>query len=131
MSSVYFKLKHLSLADTMNQPSHRSYSRQGFSLLELMAVVTIIGILVVIVITRIVDSTDAAKEKTCYHNRSQINSALERFAVTTGNLPTAISDVGTIEYFPGGIPICEVTGSAYSLNTTTHHVDGHTNSSNH
>jgi len=110
---------------------HQPISRQGFSLLELMAVVTIIGILVVIVITRIVDSTDAAKEKTCYHNRSQINSALERFAVTTGNLPTAISDVDTIEYFPGGIPICEVTGSVYSLNTTTNHVDGHTNSSNH
>ncbi len=103
----------------------RSLSRNGFSLLELMAVVTIIGILVSIVLTRIANSSDAAKAKTCANNVSQINSALERFAVSTGNFATTISDVDTIEYFPGGIPTCAVDDSAFTLNTTTHRVEGH------
>lgn len=106
-------------------------ARDGFSFLEVMAVVGLIGIIVAITITRIADSSDAAKQKTCYHNRTQINSALERFAVTNGTFATAISDVNTSDYFPGGIPTCEVSGTPYTLNTTTHRVEGHTNSGNH
>ena len=96
-----------------------------------MAVVALIGIIVAITITRIAESSDSAKQKTCSHNRTQINSALERFAVSTGALATSISDVDTADYFPSGIPTCEVTGAAYTLNSTTHRVEGHTNSGNH
>ncbi len=110
----------------MKNPIKQTVRHRGFSLLELLAVVTILGILVAIVLTRIVESTDAAKEKTCVHNVSQINSALERFAVTSGNFATAIGDVNTDDYFPGGIPTCAVDDSAYTLNTTTHRVEGHT-----
>ena len=113
------------MADMMTHFIKRSIYRNGFSLLELMAVITLLGILVSIVLTRIVNSTDAAKAKTCVNNVSQINSALERFAVSTGNFATTISDVNTIEYFPGSIPTCAVDGSAYTLNTTTHRVEGH------
>ncbi len=114
------------MAETMNLLFKHASRRCGFSLLELMAVVTILGIIVSIVLTRIVNSTDAAKEKTCINNVSQINSALERFAVTSGNFATAMTDVDTIDYFPGGIPTCAVDDSAYTLNTTTHRVEGHT-----
>lgn len=109
----------------MNKPYHQPNNCGGFSLIELMAVVTILGILVSIVLTRIVNSTDAAKAKTCVNNVQQINSALEQFAVSTGNFATAISNVDTIEYFPGSIPTCAVDGSAYTLNTTTHRIEGH------
>lgn len=105
--------------------------RHGFSFLEVMAVVALVGIIVSITITRIAESSDIAKQKTCQHNRTQINSALERFAVTSGALATSISDVDTTDYFPAGIPTCEVTGAAYTLNATTHRVEGHTNASNH
>ncbi len=90
-----------------------------------MAVVTILGIIISIVITRIVVSTDAAKTKACVHNASQINSALERFAVSTGSFATVIGDVDTNDYFPSGIPTCAVDGSAYTLNATTHRIEGH------
>lgn len=115
----------------MNQPLKPTQARIGFSLLELLAVVTIVGIIAYISITRIVESTESAKEKTCFHCRAQINSALERFAVTNGTFATAISDVNTDDYFPGGIPTCEVSGDPYTLNATTHRVDGHTTSANH
>jgi len=100
--------------------------RKGFSLLELLAVVTLLGILVVIVLTRIAESTNAAKEVSCITSVSQINSALERFAVSTGSFATTIADVDTIDYFPGKIPTCPVDGSAYTINPTTHRVEGHT-----
>ena len=110
----------------MKQLFRRSRPRCGFSLLELLAVVTIIGILVAIVITRISITTDAAKAKSCVNNVAQINSALERFAVTTGSFATVIGDVDTNDYFPSGIPTCSVDGSAFTLNATTHRIEGHT-----
>ena len=109
----------------MTQPEKPFPSRSGFSLLELLAVLVLIGILVTIGITRITKSADAAKTKSCAHNRTQINSALERFAVTNGAFATSIGDVGTVDYFPGGIPTCPVDESAYTLNATTHRVEGH------
>lgn len=90
-----------------------------------MAVITIIGIIVTITITKIAESADAAKAKSCHHNRTQINSALERFAITNGAFATVIGDVDTDDYFPGGIATCPVNGTAYTLNATTHRVDGH------
>ena len=101
---------------------------RGLSLIEVLLVVTIIGIIASVVMVRISDSTDAAKEKSCFHNRAELNSAIERFGIETGAFPTAIGDLDTDDYFPGGIPTCPVTGNAYTLNTTTHRVDGHTSS---
>lgn len=99
--------------------------KAGFSFLEVLAVVALVGIIVAITITRIAESSDAAKAKSCRHNATQLNSALERFAVTNGSLATSMADIDTTDYFPGGIPVCPVDGSAYTLNTTTHRVEGH------
>ena len=110
----------------MKQSAHPPSSRGGFTLLELLAVTTIIGILALITIPRIAGSSAKAKEKTCFHNRTQLNLALERYFVVNGSLPTALSDVDTNEYFPGGIPSCELTGSAYTLDATTKRIAGHT-----
>lgn len=98
----------------------------GFSLLELLAVVTLIGILIGIILIRIANTMDGAKEKTCIHNKAQLNAALERFAVSSGNYATSLSDIDTDDYFPSGIPACKFNGSAYALNTTTHRIEGHT-----
>ncbi len=112
----------------INYPHH---SRQGFSLLELIIVVTIIGIIATLVMPRISASSDKANENTCYHNRAELNSALERYGITNGSFPSSLNDLNTLDYFPGGIPACPVTGNAYVLNTTTNRVEGHTNSGNH
>ncbi|MEM8944053.1 MAG: type II secretion system protein [Planctomycetota bacterium] len=115
----------------MNCANPKLAARRGFSFIELMAVVALVGIIVAITITRIAQSSDAAREKTCYHNRAQINAAIERYAVTLGIPATSISDVNTNDYFPDGVPVCPVDGAAYTLNTTTQRVDGHTTSANH
>lgn len=97
--------------------------------MELIAVVVIIGIIATLLMPRIVESQDEAKANACQHDRMLINSAIERFAVVNNAYPTSLSDLNVPDYFPSGIPSCPVTGAAYSLNSTTHRVDGHTGGS--
>lgn len=100
-------------------------SKLGFSLLELMAVVAIIAVIATLIIPRVTTSTATAKEKACFHNRAEINSAVEIYAVQTGSFPADISDLDTPDRFPDGIPVCPVSGVPYTLNATTHRVEGH------
>ena len=54
--------------------------------------------------------------------------AIERYGVENSSYPTNLSDLNTPAYFPQGIPTCPVSGAAYSMNTTTYRIDGHTSS---
>jgi prepilin-type N-terminal cleavage/methylation domain-containing protein len=99
----------------------------AFSLLELIAVVTIIGIIAAIILPKASLARNEAAEKSCLHNRMLINSAVERYAVTTGAYPADLNVLATDQnYFPEGIPVCPVSGHAYTLNTTTNRIDQHT-----
>ena len=99
--------------------------RQGFSLLELLAVVTILGIIAVVVIPRISVSSTTAKTNANNQNRSEINSAVERWYFNNGTWPANdLSDIGAdTNYFPNGLPTNPVDGSAYTLNAATHRVN--------
>jgi prepilin-type N-terminal cleavage/methylation domain-containing protein len=106
--------------------------RPGFSLIELLLVVTLIGIIASIVTVRISSNTDFAKTRSCFHNRSELNSSIERWYIEQNAWPAAdLSDLGAdANHYPSGIPVCPVTGSAYTLNATTHRIEGHTSSAN-
>ena len=54
--------------------------RSGFSLMELLAVVTILGIIAAIIVPRVAVSSDTAKTKVNSHNKATINSASTGFA---------------------------------------------------
>ena len=92
--------------------------------MELLALVTILGIIAVIIVPRVVVSSDTAKAKVNAHNKATINSAVERWYVEKGSWPAAnLSDIGAdTNYFPDGVPTNPTDGSAYTLNTTTHRV---------
>ena len=62
-------------------------ARAAFSLLELLAVVTILGIIAAMVLPRVVLSTDKTKEATCLHSRGEINITVECYYLHTGNWP--------------------------------------------
>ena len=97
----------------------------GFSLLELLAVVTILGIIAAIIVPRVTVSSDNAKQKVRDHHKATINAAVERYYVNEGSWPLDnLTDIGAdVNYFPDGIPTDPVSGSAYSLNSTTHRVN--------
>ena len=97
----------------------------GFSLLELLAVVTILGIIAAVIIPRVTVSTATAKQKVRDDHKMAINSAVEQFQMNTGNWPANnLSDIGTNpNYFPEGLPVNPVDGAPYTLNATTHRVN--------
>ena len=109
----------------MKKSSSRKRRHFGFSLLELLAVVTILGIIAVVVIPRISVSSGHAKQQADRQNKAEINSAVERWFFETGTWPKDdLSDIKVdTNYFPNGLPNNPINGSAYSLNATTHRVN--------
>ena len=99
--------------------------RKGFSLLELLAVVTILGIIAAVIISRFSATTDLAKEKLNAHNKATINSMVERYYMETGSWPaTNLAELNDPDYFPDGIPVSPYDGStAYTIDGTSHRVD--------
>lgn len=101
----------------------RRVRRGGFSLLELLAVVTILGIIAVIVIPRITASSTTAKQNACFQNKAELNSAVERYYFDNGTLPANTAALSA--YFPDGVPVCPVSTNAYALDATTKRVTSH------
>lgn len=106
---------------TMSKKQNR---RSAFSLLELLAVVTILGVIAVVVVPRISTSSDRAKQEVNRQNMAEINSAVERWYFEKGSWPSPdLSDIGADPgYFPEGIPVNPVSGATYSLDKTTFRV---------
>jgi prepilin-type N-terminal cleavage/methylation domain-containing protein len=102
-----------------------SIKRAGFSLMELLAVVTILGIIAAIIVPRVTVSSDTAKTKVNNHNKATINAAVERWYIEKGSWPANnMSDIGAdANYFPDGLPTNPTNGAAYTLNATTHRVN--------
>jgi general secretion pathway protein G len=98
--------------------------RKAFSLLELLAVVVILGIIAAIVVPRVTSSADLAKKKVNLHNKAAINAAVERFYIDTGGWPsTDLSNMGA-DYFPDGPPKSPFDGAtSYTIDGTSHRVD--------
>jgi len=105
--------------------TRKSNKKGGFSLLELLAVVTILGIIAAIIVPRVTVSSDNAKEKVRNHHAATINAAVERYYVNTGDWPANnLSDIaGDANYFPEGIPDNPVAGEgAYAIDDTSKRV---------
>ena len=100
---------------------------KGMSLLELLAVVSLLGILTAIFLPRTFDSNEAANVAACYVYKGDIEIQAEIWHHNTGSFPA--SNLATIgadtEYFPEGLPTCPVDGTAYTIDASTGRVIGH------
>ncbi len=108
----------------MIRKMNKTNQRLGFSLLELLAVVTILGIIAVVVLPRLSVSSTLAKQKADAQNKAAIDLAVERWYFENGTWPADdLSDIGANKvYFPSGLPSSPTNGAGYSLNPTTHRV---------
>ena len=104
----------------------RSTTR-GFTLVEMVVTVLILGVLAYVAIPRITESSAKAQVATCQANVDAMNRQMEYYFLQEGAWPTQLSDLTENQaYFPDGTPVCPVDPELpYTLNQTTHRVRYH------
>lgn len=102
----------------------RNSKRGAFSLLELLAVVVILGIIATIVVPRVSSSASMAKKKVNAHNKATINAGVERYFVNTNTWPSNDLNEMGVDYFPDGTPTSPYDGTTkYTIDGTNHRVN--------
>ncbi len=100
-------------------------NKRGFTLVELLVVVMILGALATIAIPRMLSGATNAKINACKTNVDVLNSQIELYYANKAAWPATLAVVANDpNYFPDGAPECPL-GSTYLYNTTTHRVSDH------
>lgn len=110
----------------------KSRNSRGFTLIEMLIVVTIIGILAAIVMPRFLSSSDQAKKNAHKTERQNINAQLELYYFDNGSYPTAMTEAGwggaqkAGQSFPDGVPAECNQGAAYTIDNGRISISNHT-----
>jgi general secretion pathway protein G len=110
--------------------THRRSSRgarAGFSLLELLAVITLMGIIAAIAVPRIGTQSQKTKATACNVQRGNIDVQAQLWFRNRGRWPARdLNDIAdNTDYFPDGLPVCPVDGSAYVFDSANQQVIEH------
>ena len=113
----------------IEMPAHSS--RSGFSLIELLIVVSIIGIIASIAIPRFAESKAAAGDAAAKSDIRNVMTTMEQYSVRFGTYPSAVADLTQVGYNP----TADVTFSKFKLETkngaqSVHMHVGHADSGN-
>lgn len=105
-----------------NSTQRSDFSRRaGFSLLELLVVVLIIGIIASLIVPRIWVQTDNARDKVTDHHLATLNRSIELYQMDNNAWPTALTDLAPT-YLPDGVPT-PPHGGSYTINVTSHRAE--------
>jgi general secretion pathway protein G len=95
--------------------------RRGFSLLELLAVVTILGVIAALILYRVTGVSDGAKAKVQLHQIAELNMSIEHYYMQYESWPPTLNAL-VPEHLPDGIPT-PPTGGTYVINPVTHRAE--------
>jgi len=105
----------------MTRKQRKRCVRYGFTMVELMAMLIIIGLLATLVVTKVTSKIDQARVVTTKANLKILSSAVNQFRMDTGRFPT--EDMGLLDLIeqPTDVIIWEPGGY---LETTELPLDG-------
>jgi len=83
------------LTQLRSHEDHQNIIEQGFTLVELLIVIVILGILAGIVVFAVGNLTSGAKTSACSAEKSTISTALEAYKAQTGSYPTQAAAVAS------------------------------------
>ncbi len=101
-------------------------NQKGFTLIEVLLIVVILGIIAAIAIPRLMATRQEAQENSCHSTVANINTAAEKFYFDTGawpaDLAALVTGSGGVIYLPDGTPTCPASG-ILSIDTTSHRAE--------
>ena len=89
-------------------------NRGGFTLVEIMIVVSLMGLLAAIAVPSFLRSRNAAHRSTCINNLKQIDSAIQQWATEYRKPQSARVDFSDISPYLKGAVVCPSGGTSFS-----------------
>jgi len=84
--------------------------RRGFTLIELMVVLTIVALLLTLAVPRYFGSIDKSKEAVLRENLNQMRDAISRYYADKGKYPESLDALASEKYLRG-VPLDPVSDS--------------------